>query len=68
MMLCLLVTLLLVLINLNAALQQSLQCYDHSNLRGDEIRAVEYIADLSNTDYNFDNRINSCCFSGIPAS
>ena len=58
----LLVTLLL-LSNLSAALRQSLQCYDLSDQRGDEVRAVEYIAHLSY--YNFNNRINSCCFTGI---
>ena len=56
----LLVTLLLS--NLSAALRQSLQCYDLSDQRGDEVRAVEYIAHLSY--YNFNNRINSCCFTG----
>ena len=61
MMLCLL--LLLVLSNLGSALRQSLQCYDLSDQSGDEVRAVEYIAHLSY--YNFNNRINSCCFTGI---
>ena len=63
MMLCLLL-ILLVLSNLCSALRQSLQCYDLSNQSGDEVRAVEYIAHLSY--YNFNNRINSCCFTGIP--
>ena len=33
-----------------------------SEQRGDEVRAQEYIPNLSL--YNFNNRINSCCFTG----
>ena len=62
-MLCLLVNfLLLLLISPGSVLRQSLQCYDRTGQRGNEVRAVEYIPQLSY--YNFNNRIRSCCFTG----
>ena len=63
-MLCLLVTYLMLLLISpgSAALRQSLQCYERTGQRGDEVRAVEYIPKLSY--YNFNNRIRSCCFTG----
>lgn len=42
---------------------QSLVCYDYTNQRGDSVRAVDYIPSLYS--YNFDNRLESCCFTGI---
>ena len=52
----------LILISLGSAVRQSLQCYEQTGQRGDEVRAVEYIPYLS--FYNFNNRIKSCCFTG----
>ena len=63
-MFCLLVIVLLLLISPgSAAFRQSLQCYERTGQRGNEVRAVEYIPQLSY--YNFNNRIRSCCFTGI---
>merc|ERR1719347_1192962 len=45
------------------ATSQFLDCYEYSNLSGDRVKAIDYIPDLRN--YNFDNRIASCCFTGI---
>merc|ERR1711892_1498382 len=42
---------------------QSLTCYDYSNGGGDSVNAIDYIPALRN--YNMDNRIGSCCFTGI---
>ena len=41
---------------------QLLTCYDYSGGGGDSVRATDYIPALRN--YNFDNRISSCCFTG----
>lgn len=45
------------------ATSQVLDCYDYTSQGGDRVRAIDYIPALSN--YNFDNRISSCCFTGI---
>merc|ERR1711935_322284 len=45
------------------ATSQFVDCYEYSNLSGDRVRAIDYVPDLRN--YNFDNRISSCCFTGI---
>ena len=42
---------------------QVLTCYDYDKGGGDSIRAIDYIPALRN--YNFDNIISSCCFTGI---
>merc|ERR1712066_462675 len=44
------------------ASSQTLTCYDYSGGGGDSVRAIDYIPALRN--YNFDNRIGSCCFTG----
>jgi len=44
------------------AAAQLLTCYDYNNGGGDSVRATDYIPALRN--YNFDNRISSCCFTG----
>eukprot|EP00088_Acartia_fossae_P017540 TRINITY_DN199_c0_g1_i2.p1 TRINITY_DN199_c0_g1~~TRINITY_DN199_c0_g1_i2.p1 ORF type:complete len:245 (-),score=39.72 TRINITY_DN199_c0_g1_i2:83-817(-) len=46
-----------------SASSQYADCYDYSNQGGDRLRAVDYIPYLA--DYNFDNRITSCCITGI---
>ena len=43
--------------------KQSLDCYDGQDGQGDSLHAIDYIPALRN--YNMDNRIGSCCFSGI---
>merc|ERR1719315_106941 len=42
---------------------QSLTCFDYANQGGDQLDATNYIAGLF--EYNMDNRISSCCFTGI---
>jgi len=42
---------------------QMLKCYDLTSGGGDIVTAIDYIPDLRN--YNMDNRIESCCFTGI---
>jgi len=42
---------------------QRLTCYDYANQGGNSVVASDYIPNLQN--YNMDNRISSCCFSGI---
>merc|ERR1712080_84630 len=42
---------------------QRLTCYDYANRGGNSVVATDYIPNLQN--YNMDNRISSCCFSGI---
>ena len=44
------------------ASSQTLTCYDYQGGSGDSVRAIDYIPALRN--YNFDNRIGSCCFTG----
>jgi len=45
------------------ATSQFLDCYDYTNMGGSYLRANDYIPNLAN--YNFDNKIESCCFTGI---
>ena len=45
------------------AVRQSVQCYDGYDQRGSEVRATEYMPSLAY--HSFDNRIKSCCFTGI---
>ena len=45
------------------AVRQSVQCYDGYDQQGSEVRATEYMPSLAYS--NFDNRIKSCCFTGI---
>ena len=47
----------------SSAGDQYLDCYDYSNNGGDRLRAIDYIDSL--TGYNFNDRITSCCFTGI---
>jgi len=42
---------------------QSADCYDYNNGGGARLRATDYIPALKN--YNFDNKIGSCCLTGI---
>ena len=42
---------------------QSADCYDYNNGGGDRMRATDYIPALRT--YNFDNKIGSCCLTGI---
>ena len=44
------------------ASSQTLTCYDYMGGGGDSVRAIDYIPALRN--YNFDDRIRSCCYSG----
>merc|ERR1712012_1476020 len=44
------------------AAAQVLVCYDYKSGGGDSVRAIDYIPALRN--YNFDNRVSSCCFTG----
>merc|ERR1719481_1544312 len=46
-----------------SATSQFLDCYDYTNLGGNYLRMTDYVPALGN--YNFDNRIESCCFTGI---
>jgi hypothetical protein len=45
------------------ATAQYLDCFDYNNQGGERFRAVDYVPTLYT--YNFDNRISSCCFTGI---
>merc|ERR550519_1526923 len=45
------------------ASKQFADCYDYSSQRGDRVHVTDYVTSLRN--YNFDNRIESCCFTGI---
>ena len=45
------------------AVRQSVQCYDGYDQQGSEVRATEYMPSLAY--HSFDNRIKSCCFTGI---
>jgi len=48
----------------HSATKQTITCYENRDLSGSSVKAVDYISDLRN--YNFDNRIQSCCVqSGI---
>ena len=47
----------------SAATAQSLDCYDYVSYGGDRVSAIDYIPALAG--YNFDNRISSCCFTGV---
>ena len=38
-------------------------CYDYTAQGGSRLHVIDYIADLA--PYSFDNRISSCCFTGI---
>ena len=42
---------------------QFLDCYDYSGGSGNSVRAIDYIPALRT--YNMDNKIGSCCFTGI---
>jgi hypothetical protein len=42
---------------------QSLNCFDYPNQGGQRMTANDYVSDLK--AYNMDNRISSCCFTGI---
>merc|ERR1712211_117758 len=42
---------------------QFLDCYDYQNQGGNKLRAIDYIPALSG--YSFDNRISSCCITGV---
>jgi hypothetical protein len=46
-----------------SATVQYLDCFDYNNQGGERFRAVDYVPTLYNN--NFDNRISSCCFTGI---
>ena len=43
--------------------RQKLTCYERYNHQGDSVVLNEYAPILDN--YNFDNRVSSCCFEGI---
>jgi hypothetical protein len=45
------------------ATMQYLDCFDYTNQGGERLRAIDYIPALYLN--NFDNRISSCCFTGI---
>lgn len=45
------------------AASQVLTCYDYNGGGGDSVRAIDYIPQLRT--YNMDNRISSCCFTGM---
>jgi len=45
------------------AQSQVIDCYEFSNQGGNRLRAIDYISALRN--YNFDNKIDSCCVTGI---
>merc|ERR1711962_1362788 len=47
----------------SSAIVQSMDCYDYNNQGGDRLHLTDYTPSLRN--YNFDNRIESCCFTGI---
>lgn len=47
----------------NTKVGQQLTCYDFPNRSGDSLVANNYISSLA--EYNFDNRVESCCASGI---
>merc|ERR1712243_251358 len=47
----------------SSAIVQSVDCYDYNNQGGDRLHLTDYTPSLRN--YNFDNRIESCCFTGI---
>ena len=42
---------------------QFADCYDYTSLGGEKLHVVSNLDSL--TKYNFDNRISSCCFTGI---
>ena len=42
---------------------QNVDCYDYTNSEGGRLHATDYMSRLR--DYNFDNKIESCCFTGI---
>merc|ERR1711890_30876 len=42
---------------------QTVDCYDYNNQGGDRLHLTDYTPSLRK--YNFDNRIESCCFTGI---
>merc|ERR1712013_383095 len=50
-------------INQTKAVPPTMVCYDYSNSGGQRIRATDYIPALRTV--NFDNRIGSCCLSGM---
>ena len=43
--------------------QQRIQCYDRTSQQGDSVIATDYMPYIS--AHNMNNRIESCCFSGI---
>merc|ERR1712200_325042 len=47
----------------SSAGDQYLDCYEYTNNGGERLRAIDYIDNL--VGYNFNNRISSCCFTGI---
>ena len=47
----------------SSAGDQYLDCYEYTNNGGERLRAIDYIDNLAG--YNFNNRISSCCFTGI---
>jgi hypothetical protein len=47
----------------SAGIVQTLDCYDYVNFGGDRVSAIDYIPALAG--YNFDNRVSSCCFTGV---
>ena len=50
-------------INHTKAVGPTMDCYDYSNSGGQRIRATDYIPALRTV--NFDNRIGSCCLTGM---
>ena len=50
-------------ISTDTAQDQFMDCYDYLNQGGDRLRVIDYIPALAL--YNFDNRISSCCLTGI---
>merc|ERR1712055_815431 len=47
----------------NLAVNQFADCYDYTNQGGDRVHATDYVPALR--QYNMDNKIESCCFTGI---
>merc|ERR1712080_77868 len=46
-----------------SSMVQTMDCYDYNNQGGDRLHLTDYTPSLRK--YNFDNRIESCCFTGI---
>ena len=49
--------------NHTRASTQTMDCYDYNNSGGTRMRATDYIPALRT--YNFDNKIGSCCLTGM---